>query len=82
MLMDVIGHMIVFPHQLAGVIQCEGLNVRAGAPVDVDALGIDEGGTAGKGVVGLVDLMRDELLLMSPQFFAILTREGDDSALV
>ena len=81
-LMDVIGHMVVVPEELAGVVQGEGMDVRTAAPVDIHTLGIDEGATAGEGVVGLVDVVRDEFGLVSPDFLSIGGGESDDGTLV
>ena len=76
---DVVGDVFVFPKEFAGVVEREGLDGGAGAPVDVDALGVDEGGAAGE-AVEVVDFVRDEFDLVAPEFFAVGGGESDDGA--
>ena len=78
-LVDVVGDVFVFPEEFAGVVEREGLDGGAGAPVDVDALGIDEGGAAGE-AVEVVDFVRDEFDFIAPEFLAVGGGESDDSA--
>lgn len=76
---DVVGDVFVFPEEFAGVVEREGLDGGAGAPVDVDALGINEGGAAGE-AVEVVDFVRDEFDFVAPEFFAVGGGESDDGA--
>lgn len=78
-LVDVVGDVFVFPEKFAGVIEREGLDGGAGAPVDIDALGVDEGGAAGE-AVEVVDFVRDEFDFVAPEFLAVGGGESDDGA--